>query len=537
MGRNGSSIVLLPVEILVSIFLELTPRPSHTLSRRHPCVLLSHVCHHWREVALRTPHLWSHLNIVVPEAKSQSGDFIQDWVTKANGLGDLIEVWVERSGQSPLTILVQLCDPGLDFNAFAGAAYGNIIRPIFACAKQWQEVYITLSPTPLPTVAFLHASNQLHASQIPILESFAVNIEKRKYTSKTKQTAYTILHRRFFYGASLRRVKLEGEWHMDTTLSKRVAKWAPLTEIEVSQGYRFSSYHALQLLESLPSLVKASFQFQRPKPGKSIKDRSRLVAPRLKNLSLQGTPVGPEFSDYLSLPNLKELSLLFDSQPIDVAGNASERIDPEVYGAGALALLRKFGDQLTTFAINPDVLLPSSYPSCLESLNSAKLESLSLIDKLFPFGSQILFETNQWTGRDAKKLLEKSDHAALLHLSKPGVFPNLRNFEMGFRNVTEDGDSEWALAEYLLAHMDPSRALGGGDTKNSGAGTGSPESPRESEDRASTLTDTHLVAIHITLIRPLSPEVHFDLMRGGMIGFRRSHHIYEIRLNHPTMNT
>lgn len=58
------TIRLLPDEVLSHIMALSSPRsPTYTsnaLDVRHPLVL-SHVCQHWRTVALATPHIWTHV--------------------------------------------------------------------------------------------------------------------------------------------------------------------------------------------------------------------------------------------------------------------------------------------------------------------------------------------------------------------------------------------------------------------------------------------------------------------------------------------
>ncbi|KAK7002223.1 F-box domain-containing protein [Favolaschia claudopus] len=87
-------ILSLPIEITTEIFLHsLPPYPdAPPLSGRHSPTRLSHVCRHWRAIALRTPQLWRAMKIF--------GDTLQE-VKKAVALAPL---WLARSGHQPLSL-------------------------------------------------------------------------------------------------------------------------------------------------------------------------------------------------------------------------------------------------------------------------------------------------------------------------------------------------------------------------------------------------------------------------------------------------
>lgn len=81
----------LPEELLVEIFkwhIKISSEPKSRISRRHfsqtyGWILSTHVCHHWREIALKTPALWTRIE-----------------VTKL----DCIQTFLERSRSQPLDV-------------------------------------------------------------------------------------------------------------------------------------------------------------------------------------------------------------------------------------------------------------------------------------------------------------------------------------------------------------------------------------------------------------------------------------------------
>ncbi|KAL1698921.1 hypothetical protein EV121DRAFT_217302, partial [Schizophyllum commune] len=89
-ARNATiTISLLPVEILGHIFSFLCPSVNFSIRSRPPtrsldlsCVLS--VCHHWREVALTCPPLWSTINL--------------------RDIRPRVEEYLRRSGSTPLVL-------------------------------------------------------------------------------------------------------------------------------------------------------------------------------------------------------------------------------------------------------------------------------------------------------------------------------------------------------------------------------------------------------------------------------------------------
>ena len=94
--QSMAAIHTLPIEILSRIFL--LGQPAGEYPEFPPIgpppfeVLVSHVCQHWRQVALRTPHLWTTIHLrTVPHI-------------------DRAKQYLRRSGRLPLDILVDTCD-------------------------------------------------------------------------------------------------------------------------------------------------------------------------------------------------------------------------------------------------------------------------------------------------------------------------------------------------------------------------------------------------------------------------------------------
>ncbi|KAJ7158123.1 hypothetical protein C8R46DRAFT_1292093 [Mycena filopes] len=121
-----------PVELLAEIFRYTclsTPFYAGSLLRRHlgklkPAEVVSHVCAHWRQVAITTPQLWTDLLPIT----------LNKIPTEAYCTG--LKEWLGRS--APLPIHFQLrCVGDVDAAAVVGA--------LLAVADRWSDAHFTLS--------------------------------------------------------------------------------------------------------------------------------------------------------------------------------------------------------------------------------------------------------------------------------------------------------------------------------------------------------------------------------------------------------
>jgi hypothetical protein len=101
-----------PLEILTAFFIRCMPEmtrlsPGPATSRNHPAIVLSHVCHDWRQIALQIPQLWSKVRIRIPDSEKFDED-IQDWCMHVDNVKEPVEVWQERSVQWPLSLVLEV---------------------------------------------------------------------------------------------------------------------------------------------------------------------------------------------------------------------------------------------------------------------------------------------------------------------------------------------------------------------------------------------------------------------------------------------
>ncbi|KAJ7248831.1 hypothetical protein B0H12DRAFT_711184 [Mycena haematopus] len=120
----------LPNEILSEILVQvlppypICPAPFGILSP----ISLAHICRKWREVALTTPALWRAIRLL-------------DYPFPYGLPGRRFEVWIDRSGSLPLSIII---DIGRD--QILPAAY----PAIFYSRARWEHVILRAYPSSLP---------------------------------------------------------------------------------------------------------------------------------------------------------------------------------------------------------------------------------------------------------------------------------------------------------------------------------------------------------------------------------------------------
>ncbi|KAF5324010.1 hypothetical protein D9611_008268 [Ephemerocybe angulata] len=96
-----------PDEILAAVFLECLPQEPEgwaamtpTEGTKHPAIILTHVCRHWRNLAMGTPRLWAQVDLRVPSRPYRARTIPR--------LTHLVRVFTQRSRACPMTIKVKM---------------------------------------------------------------------------------------------------------------------------------------------------------------------------------------------------------------------------------------------------------------------------------------------------------------------------------------------------------------------------------------------------------------------------------------------
>ncbi|EIM91275.1 uncharacterized protein STEHIDRAFT_165621 [Stereum hirsutum FP-91666 SS1] len=147
---TGFASLRCPADILFEIFILLKCEDLPRMRPKDFPMLLTHVCHRWREVATSSPLLWNRLEVRVPEdigcnpsSRSQAFFFFQHWL--------------ERSRSAPLTI--SLTSPSRLYNSreedVSDAFCGLYFQALLQHSARIRDLSIHIRHTPSP---FRHGS-------------------------------------------------------------------------------------------------------------------------------------------------------------------------------------------------------------------------------------------------------------------------------------------------------------------------------------------------------------------------------------------
>ncbi|KAF7297435.1 F-box domain-containing protein [Mycena indigotica] len=120
-----TTVLSLPIELVREMFLYCAPTTAELetgpLTRLPPLVLTA-VCHHWREIALSMPEIWSTIHLTIATHDSDAVPFIQRWLSRAQ--------------QQPLDISLSLVSSDHD---------QRLVELFESYRAQWKEIALKVS--------------------------------------------------------------------------------------------------------------------------------------------------------------------------------------------------------------------------------------------------------------------------------------------------------------------------------------------------------------------------------------------------------
>lgn len=311
MSTDDGRALLAPVlrlspDILSEIFLSLPvdfPEWAFMsqMTSHHPMVQLSHVCRHFRGVALSTRMLWAIFSILeLPVPNDGSEGSLQYSRLKMGRLTNMLSAFIRRAGEFPMGIQIVGLDPDVRLDA---QVYAQIMEP-FAHL---------LSSTKLRAVEiFLRI---LHEAS-PLLQLLDI----------TRHSDETLVNARFYLiprDFPIARAIVE---HLDLLSAKRLTNvglglpgsvvadvkvnWAALTDLTLHRGMRFLT--TLGVLGKCINLVRCKVELG---PGSSslLTPPPNLPAPvtlpHLTDLVLSGLQPRDDLPRSLVLPSLRALDI------------------------------------------------------------------------------------------------------------------------------------------------------------------------------------------------------------------------------------
>ncbi|KAJ7238528.1 hypothetical protein B0H12DRAFT_93216 [Mycena haematopus] len=127
-------VLTLPNEITSQIFIHFLPiyPAAPPLAGRASPTFLTHICHHWREVALATPALWRAIK------------FVDDFHgIRREQFRHICDAWIRRSGSCPLSIEI---DMDVDIQTHAAV----FTEPLVIATSRWEHFKLCVDTSFLP---------------------------------------------------------------------------------------------------------------------------------------------------------------------------------------------------------------------------------------------------------------------------------------------------------------------------------------------------------------------------------------------------
>jgi hypothetical protein len=259
-----SPIRRLPPELLGEIFRYCLPQNYDEKGAHKAVMLPSHVCKHWRDVALSTPTLWTNIVLRVTDETFESRVA-------------LVTAWFSRSGGLPLSFTLEGQENVLPILSF-----------LLQYCNRWQ--YINLS-VPSETLRCLEAAK----GHLKGLETMVIN---DRYIW-LRDTSYSVEHI-FESAPRLRKVSLNSRFVWND------GSWAQLTELDT--GYvSYTVGNCLALMQSMRNLQKLKICIG---SGAVEEHRHSIFSHPLVSLHFLGAqPARGMLFDYITLPSLRDLSV------------------------------------------------------------------------------------------------------------------------------------------------------------------------------------------------------------------------------------
>ncbi|KAJ7765348.1 hypothetical protein B0H16DRAFT_1796822 [Mycena metata] len=316
-------ILSLAPEITTEIFLRC--QGGETYSRPSPSkgpLLLTQICHHWRQIAIHTPELWR-----CPQFNTDSPSSV-----------DLYTLWLDRSGDIPL---------GISMQSWETARACSMIEASMRHCHHWQDIKFDLPLTSYPTLDLVNAP-------LPMLRSITLTINQH---GGDDTDGVIIRNAPSLRKANLGGVKIDIPWSQLTSLTLHGS-------VTVADCLTFlpGCKHLVKLVITLFSQTPPHTDFIVLPTLESFHSNStaalilgHLTLPRLKRLV---------FNDYVQHQNVVALENLIhrSSCPLRALSIPGQNIALETFAACLTAVSNSVSD-LDVHEISPGQLLLALEPT------------------------------------------------------------------------------------------------------------------------------------------------------------------------------
>ncbi|KAI5826425.1 hypothetical protein K523DRAFT_331209 [Schizophyllum commune Tattone D] len=283
--------------------------------------LLTRVCGRWRELACKTPSLWTTIRISV-DALEESGRSLAD-------VGDLLRSYLQRSWPLPLSITVMSED---SFPA-------HILEPIVETCERWHYLFLFAHPDDFPRFAVIRG-------HLPALQSLQVIPTRIGEPTDTTPTMFEI-------APKLNTLSLGGH-----ALELNFA--LPWKQIRVFEANYIDPADVLRFLPLMPALTDLKLGREPPEHTPGPTQGIMITLARLRALTLnvsegQRSPAHPgDLLDHLTLPALDDLEVECDvEESIETLRRLIERSDCRIETLTLVVTFKCRGNLLGLFRLTP----------------------------------------------------------------------------------------------------------------------------------------------------------------------------------------
>ncbi|KAL1695450.1 hypothetical protein GGG16DRAFT_45217 [Schizophyllum commune] len=283
--------------------------------------LLTRVCGKWRELACKTPSLWTTIRISV-DALEESGRSTAD-------VSDLLRSYLQRSYPQLLSVSVMSED---SFPA-------HILNPIVETCKRWHFLFLFAHPDDFPRFAVIRG-------RLPFLQSLQVIPTRLGDPANPPPTMFEIAPR-------LTTLMLGGH-ALDLNFA------LPWKQIRSFEANYIDPADVLRLLPHMPGLVNLKLGREPPEhtPGPTQGIMITLASLRALTLNVsdgQRSPDHPgDLLDHLTLPALSDLEVECDvEESIESMRRLVERSDCRIDTLTLVVTFKVRGNLLGLFRLTP----------------------------------------------------------------------------------------------------------------------------------------------------------------------------------------
>ncbi|KAJ7069488.1 hypothetical protein C8F01DRAFT_1112917 [Mycena amicta] len=292
----------IPQDVLQEIFLQCLPKDRNpAMSAFEGPVLLGRICAEWRLLVLQTPALWARIHIVEPSTSAwPSVTSLTARKAKVLQRLALIQVWLDRSGQYPLSISFQQ-DSSYSSSMEAGETRPRsaIIRALIPYAPRWETIQLSF-PIADELETFGELAN-IRPSDVSKLKSFSIN------STSWSSGAITWDSLEFLRAPHLHRLSVSFRG-TDIHINELPVDWDRLTSLEISEvpHTTITPSEIVALLGKCTALRTCKLLWN---PDVDIADPQPILptfCPEMRSLDLSGICI---ILSHISCPELRRLDL------------------------------------------------------------------------------------------------------------------------------------------------------------------------------------------------------------------------------------